>query len=160
MSWKEKVVALYKRLGTPVKFAAKLIVGSLPYGSVAVDLVGQVLDCVHETVKDQIEFEEGKLPPAAAADMKRVEDILDMLAGDLAEVMAKVAAKENQPAEAAQVLKLALATDEHCKAALHKLDQLARGIEGLHGKADQMNAKLDELLRAIASPPVRSRSIT
>ena len=124
MSWKENAVALVKHFGAPAKFAAKLIVGSLPYGSVAVDLVGQLLDCVHETVKDQIEIEEAKLPPATAADLKRVEDILGVLVGDLADVTAKVAAKANQPAEAAQVLKLALATDERCKAALHKLDQL------------------------------------
>jgi hypothetical protein len=147
MSWKEKAIGLYKRFGAPAKFSAKMIVGSLPYGSLAVDLVGQVLDCVHETVKDQIELDEAKLASASPADLKRVEEILGLLAGDLAGVMAKVAAWEHQPEAAAQVLELVLATDDRSKAALHKLDHLARGIEGLHAKADLMNAKLDELLR-------------
>jgi formylglycine-generating enzyme required for sulfatase activity len=53
MSWKEKALALVKRFGTPVKFTAKLVVGAVvPGGSAVVDLVGQVLDCVHETAKD------------------------------------------------------------------------------------------------------------
>ena len=29
MSWKDKALALVKRFGTPVKFAAKLVVGAL-----------------------------------------------------------------------------------------------------------------------------------
>ena len=37
MSWKDKVVGLYKRIGTPVKFAAKLVLGAVvPGGSAGV----------------------------------------------------------------------------------------------------------------------------
>ncbi|HBI45912.1 MAG TPA: hypothetical protein DDY78_24110 [Planctomycetales bacterium] len=32
MSWKEKVVGLYKRFGSPVKFAAKLVLWSIVPG--------------------------------------------------------------------------------------------------------------------------------
>jgi tRNA A-37 threonylcarbamoyl transferase component Bud32 len=155
MSWKEKVVGLYKRFGSPVKFAAKLVLGSVvPGGSAVVDLVGLALDCVHETVRDQIELDEAKMPAVSAADLQRLEDMLAVLGGgDLGGLMAKVAALESRPDLAAQTLALAQQNDARCQAALHKLDQLARGIEGLHGKADQMNAKLDELLRRNHVPP-------
>jgi hypothetical protein len=32
MSWKKKVVGLYKRFGSPVKFAARLVLGSVVPG--------------------------------------------------------------------------------------------------------------------------------
>jgi len=157
MSWKEKVVGLYRRFGTPVKFAAKLVLGSVvPGGSAVVELVGAALDCVHESVRDQIELfelDEAKMSAVSAADLQRLEGVLDILGGDLGALTAQMAALEHLPEVAKRQLDVALATDERCKAALHKLDQLARGIEGLHGKADQMNAKLDELLRRNHVPP-------
>ena len=132
MSWKEKVVGLCKRFGTPVKFAAKLVLGSVvPGGSAVVDLVGLALDCVHETVRDQIELNESKMPPTTAADLQRLEGVLDLLSGDLGALAAQMAALEQLPEVAKQQLDVALATDDRCRAALGKLDALAKGFDVL-----------------------------
>ena len=63
---------------------------ALPGGSAVVDLVGQLLDCIHETAKDQIELDEAQAPAAAEADLKRVEEMFDVLSGDLAALTAQV----------------------------------------------------------------------
>ena len=109
----------------PVKFAAKLVLGAaVPGGSAVVDLVGQLLDCVHETAKDQFEADEAK--GVAEADLKRVEEMFDVLSGDMAKAMESVARLEKLPDLAAQQLDLLLKTDAGCQAALAKLNQLAR----------------------------------
>ncbi len=139
MSWKDKVVGLYKRFGAPVKFAAKLIVGAVvPGGSAVVELVGQALDCVHETVKDNLEIDESRLPAATAADLQRLEGVLDILSGDLGALTAQMATLEALPEAAKQLLDVALATDDRCRAALGKLDGLARGFDVLR----EQNAKI------------------
>ncbi len=103
MSWKTKAVALYKRFGAPVKFAAKLILGSfLPGGSAVVELVSSALDCVHETVKDNLEVDDSKMPDATAADLGRLEVVLDVLAGDLGALTLKIAALQGLPDQAAR----------------------------------------------------------
>jgi hypothetical protein len=59
MSWKDKAITLYKRFGAPTKFAAKMILGAVvPGGPAVVGLVGEVLDCIHETTKDNLAIEE------------------------------------------------------------------------------------------------------
>ena len=141
MSWKEKVVGLYRRFGAPVKFAAKLVVGAIvPGGSAVVELVGQALDCVHETARDNLEIDEERLPAATAADLKRIEEMLDMLGGDLAALTEQIAALEGLPDAAMKILDIALKTDDRCRAALHKLDALAQGF-------DALGQQIAELLR-------------
>ncbi len=132
MSWKEKIVSLYKRFGAPVKFAAKLVLGSVvPGGSAVVDLVGLALDCVHETVRGQIELDEAQMLATTAADLQRLEGVLDILSGDLGPLTAQMAELEQLPEVAKQQLDVALATDDRCRAALGKLDSLARGFDVL-----------------------------
>ncbi|HWG43760.1 MAG TPA: hypothetical protein VN688_13310 [Gemmataceae bacterium] len=76
MSLKGKALGLCKRLGAPAKFAAKLALGAMLPGSPAVvELVCGVLDCVHETAKDTLEFDAAKMRAASAADLQRVEQV-------------------------------------------------------------------------------------
>ena len=139
MSWKEKVVGLYRRFGRPVKFAARLVVGAfVPGGSAVVDLIGQALDCVHETVKDNLEIDEERLPAATAADLKRLEELLDVLGGDLAGLTEQIAALEGLPEAATKILDVALKTDDRCRAALHKLDALAQGFDALSKQNEEL----------------------
>ncbi len=139
MSWKEKVVVLYRRFGAPAKFAAKLVLGSVvPGGSAVVELVGAALDCVHETIRDQIVLDEAKMPAASAADLQRLEGVLDILSGDLGALTAQMAALEQLPDVAKQQLDVALATDDRCRAALGKLDGLAKGFDVLR----EQNSKI------------------
>ncbi len=125
--------------GSPAKFAAKLVLGAVvPGGSAVIDLVGAALDCVHETVRDQIELDEARMPAATTADLQRLEGVLDLLGGDLGALTAQMAALEQVPDLAKQQLDVALATDDRCRAALGKLDGLARGFDVLR----EQNAKI------------------
>jgi hypothetical protein len=139
MSWKDKAVALYKRFGTPVKFAAKLVLGAvLPGGSAVVDLVGQALDCVHEAAKDNLEIDEKRLHAATAADLKRLEDVLAVLGDELAGLTARVAKLESLPDAAAKTLDATLQTDDQCRAAVGKLDVLAQGFDVLRKQNEDL----------------------
>ena len=175
MNWKKKVGELYHRFGAPAKFAAKLVLGSVvPGGSAIVDLVGLALDCVDETARDQIQLAEAKMSAVSAADLQRLEGVLDILNGDLGALMAQMAALKHVPELAKETLALARKNDAGCQAGLHKLDEVARGIKGLHVKTDhlhvktdQMDAKLDKLLRlhvatqaqAASAPSLRTEVI-
>jgi hypothetical protein len=136
MSVKGKVLGLWKRFGAPTRFATKMILSATLPGSPAI----VELDCVHETAKDNPELDESRLPAATQEDLKRVEDIIDVLTGDLATLMAQVATLEALPDVAAQVLDVALAADERCRAALGRLDHLARCFDRLQ----EQNGKLRE----------------
>jgi serine/threonine protein kinase len=136
MSWKDKAIELHRRFGAPAKFAAKMILGAaLPGGSAVVDLVGEVLDCVHETAKDNLAVEQ-----ASAADLQRVEEVLAVLVEELNPLMAQMTALADLPEMAAQVLDTVLATDDHCRQAMHRLDHLARRFDRL----EEQNKKLLE----------------
>ena len=139
MSWKEKAVALVKRLGAPAKFAAKMVLGAvLPGGGAVVDLVEKVLDCAHDTIKDNLEANEARAPEATAADLERVSEVLDVLGGDLAALTEKVAALEKLPLEASRQLEVALATDARCQAGFRRLDDLARRFDRLEEQNRQL----------------------
>ena len=71
------------------------------------------------------------MPAATAADLQRLEDVLDVLGGDLAALTEQMAALEGLPEQATRILDVALATDDRCRAALRKLDGLAQGFDVL-----------------------------
>ena len=119
MSWKEKAVAVYQRFGPPVKFAARQVVGGLaPGGPAVVDLLGQALDCVYRTSRNALDIDEVRIPSATAADLTRVEALLDVLGGDLAGLTEQAAALEGLPDAATKILDVALRTDDRCRVAV------------------------------------------
>ncbi len=139
MSWKDKAVGLHKRFGAPAKFAAKLILGAVvPGGPAVVQLVGEVLDCVHETAKDNLAIDEKRMPAATPADLQRVEEILDVLNGSLEFLMAQVVALADVPQAAQKAVDAALVTDQRCRDAVRRIDNLARRFDRL----EQQNKKL------------------
>ena len=139
MSWKDKVVGLCKRFGAPTKFAVNLTLGTLLPGSPAVvELILGVLDCVHETAKDNVEFNSAKMPAASAADLQRIEQVLDVLNGDMAALMAQLTQLEQVPDFARKILETALATDDRCRQAAHRLEDLARRFDRLEEQNRQL----------------------
>ncbi len=139
MSWKDKAVALVKRFGAPAKFAAKLVLGAvLPGGGAVVELVEKVLDCAHDTIKDNLEANEAKAPAATAADLDRVAEVLDVLGGDLSALTEKIASLEKLPQEASRTLESAMATDARCQAGFRRLDDLARRFDRLEEQNRQL----------------------
>src|SRR5262245_5049709 len=131
MSLKAQVLGFVKRFGAPAKFAAKQILNAVLPGSPAVvELVGQALDCAHETAKDQFEVDEARLPPATAADLNRVEEVIGILAGDLQTLVAQVGRLDQWPDAVAALLEGALATGgASLQAALKRLDDVARRFD-------------------------------
>ncbi len=111
------------------------------------ELVSSALDCVHETVKDNPEVDDSKMPPATEPDLGRLESVLDVLAGELGGLTMKIAALQGLPHKAAEILDAALKTDDHCRTALHKLDALAQGFDRLR---EQNTALLRRLNYATA----------
>jgi tetratricopeptide (TPR) repeat protein len=141
MGWKDRAIELYKRFGAPVKFSAKIILGAvLPGGSSVVDLIGEVLDCVDKTIEGNLAVDEKRLSKVSAADRKRVEEVLAVLATDLSGLMEKVTNLYGHEEKAKKTIELALATDIHCRTALHRLEELARRFDRL----EEQNRKLLE----------------
>jgi hypothetical protein len=66
VGWKDKSIELFKRLGEPGKFSAKLALGAMLPGSPAVvELVCSALDCVHEPKRlaGSLKSDEAAHPP-------------------------------------------------------------------------------------------------
>jgi hypothetical protein len=132
MSWQEHTVALCRRLGPAGKSAARVVLDAVLPGSPAVvELVGQALDCVTQTTRDNWAINSDREPSGSSADRDRLGEVMDVLSGDLASLVAQVAALEAMPDAARQVLNTALATDDRVQSALDKLVGLARGFDRL-----------------------------
>lgn len=108
MGVKDKAMAFCKRFGKlsglgAAKSGAKMALSALlPGGSVVVDLVEFVLDCVPETAKDQLTFKDRPLP-ATADDLRRVEELIGTLTDDLAPFIEWVVRLEKRQEEVDRV---------------------------------------------------------
>src|SRR5437867_2755125 len=101
MSLLQKARHYVKRCGAPAKFVAKLVVGSLVPGPVA-DLVEKVIDCAFDTAKDNL----GTLA-ANTADQKQLEQMFDLLLGDLQGIVDRLLPLEETPELARETLRTA-----------------------------------------------------
>jgi len=147
MGLAQKALGLVKRFGAAVRFGAKVALNVLMPGSgVAVDLVNQVLECVHETAKDNYNFDPSRLPAATPQDLARVEQILDVLAGDLQLILAQVSALEAFPAAAKRIVEVAAATDRSCQIAITKLDELSHRFSRQEQKIGKVLDGQEEIL--------------
>jgi hypothetical protein len=132
MSWQDRALLLCRRLGPGAKFAAKLVLGAILPGSPAVvELVGEALDCAHETAKEHWEISRDRPIAGSPTDLARLDEVLGILTGELSALLAQVAGLRELPDAARQVLNTALATDDRVQSALAKLDNLARRFDRL-----------------------------
>lgn len=165
MSLVQKALGLVKRFGAPIRFAAGIVLNAaLPESPAVVQLVEKVLECVHETAKDNYAFDESKLPACTSAEFRQIEDILDILGGDLQELLTKLAPLETLPDTALRVLEVSLRTDRNCQVAVTKLDVLAHRFDRLEEqnrllleRQGHAHGILDEMLplvRKIAGVPL------
>jgi serine/threonine protein kinase len=137
MGVKDKAIAFCQRFGkrsglAAAKTGAKMALSALlPGGAVVVEVVELLLDCVHETAKDQLIFEDRPLP-ASADDLRRIEEMLATLTDDLAPFMERLVRLDNRRDEVDRVFAEAMETlDERGRNALHHIDHLARRFDVL-----------------------------
>ena len=148
----EKAVGLYARFGEPIRFGAKVVLGTLLPGSPAVvELIEELLERAQEAAEGRSK----RMSPLAATaeDLKRAEALLDLLGGDLRVLLGQVAALEGLPDAAQRILTVSLEMDDRVQAAVGRLDALVQSFDRLeeqnrHILARQAGAsdKLDEVL--------------
>jgi serine/threonine protein kinase len=142
MGWLNSAWNCFKKFGPTVRFASKLVLSAvLPGSPVVVDLV---CDGLAWAEKQSDKLDKGdKGPPlaepqASPADQERLEQVFATLSGELAGLMAQVAALQNLPQAAEQILSVTLATDERCKQAAARLSDLAKRFDRLEEQNRQI----------------------
>src|SRR6476646_718181 len=122
MGWLNSAYNLFRKFGPTVRFASKLVLSAvLPGSPLVVDLVCDGLAWA-EKQSDKLDKGAAAPPPpppplASPADQERLQQVLPTLSGELAGLMAQVAALEKVPQQAEQILAVTLATDERAKQA-------------------------------------------
>lgn len=112
-----RAAGLLARFGAPVRFAARAVLGAVVPGiPAAVELVVGLFDAA-----DPATAGPDPTPAAAADDRRRAADLLDALAGEFAELVARVAALEGEADAASRVIEAALTSDPGCRAGVERL---------------------------------------
>ena len=157
MSWQSKVLGLCKKYGSSAKFAATTILGAVVPGSPAViSLVEQAFDAAQKSGQDDWEINVAKQLQTTADNQARLEQMLDVLGGDLQHVFAQMANLQQMPDLARQMLEIRRANDARCQEATQKLDVIAHRFDRLEQQnnqilAGQLHARgiLEEMLPAV-----------
>ncbi len=139
MAWQSKVLELCKKYGGAAKFAAKTILGAVIPGSPAViDLVEQAFDAAQKSAQDEWEMNLSKSIQTTAENQVRLEEMLDVLGGELQYLFAQMASLEQMPDLAQQMLAVARANDARCLEAVQKLDFIASRFSRLEEQNSQI----------------------
>lgn len=170
VGWKSKVLALCKKYGASTKFAVTTILGIVPGGPALTPLIEKVFDTAQKSAQDDWESNLAKQVQLTGDNVARIDQILDILGRDLQHLMAQMASLQHMPGMAAQLLIIARDTDDRCKAAINKLDQLSHqaariesGIVGISAAQQDAGAKINEILllvRQISAPAVGDQRVT
>ena len=140
MSTLEKVRTFVKRCGTPAKFVAKSIIGATVPGSREVmELIDKLIDCAHETAKDNLEDH------ASKEDLQRIEKMFDLMLGDMQDVVEHLRRLEDVPDLARKTLYSALRNEEHCFAAAKALNQQAELLSAVRADQARQSAGMEDL---------------
>ncbi|MBI3412022.1 MAG: SUMF1/EgtB/PvdO family nonheme iron enzyme [Planctomycetes bacterium] len=123
MGMLQKAAKFVKRCGAPSKFAARLMVQSVSPGPAA-DLVGTVIDYALEGTDDEASV------PVEPADFQPIEQIFDLLLGELRGLVKRFRALEAVPDLARQTLLSALATSDEFLNAARELGNLSLQLTG------------------------------
>lgn len=159
MSWQNKVLGLVKKYGAPAKFAATTLLNAVIPGSPAVvSLVEKAFDAAQKTAHDRWELDLAKQLQTTAENQARLEELLDILNGELLHLFERVAALDQFPDPARQLIDEARARDAAFRDAVVKLDAVAKRFDRLEDLSEQIltdgrttHAKLDDLAAAVKS---------
>ena len=118
----------------PAKFAASIALNVLLPGSpVVVSLVGKALDCVHESVKDNLPIQ------TTGRDVVGIEKVVEFLHTDLRDLVKSVEAHHGSQNSATQAVEKALANQQAVQqTALDKLDSLVHQFDALKKQNERL----------------------
>ncbi len=140
MTCLEKVRTFVKRCGAPAKFVAKSIVGiAVPGSAPVMELIDKLIDCAHDTVKDNLE------ELASREDLARVEKMFDRMLGDMQDIVEHLRRLEDVPDLARKTLYAALRNDEHCLAAAKGIAEQAVQLSAVSSDLAKLSAGQDDL---------------
>lgn len=112
-----RAAGLLARYGSPVRFAAKAVIGAiLPGTPWIIDLVAGLFDAA-----DSNSPASDLTTSTPLADRRRIGALLGVLDDELGELLARVAAMEGQADAARRAVDAALASDARCRAAMERL---------------------------------------
>ncbi len=140
MSWQSKVLGLCKKYGSSAKFAATTILGIVPGGAALTPLIEKVFDTAQQSAQDDWEQNLAKQVQLTAENVSRLDQILELLGGDLQHLMAQMASLQQMPAMARNLLEIARDNDDRAKAALGKLDLIVHRFDRLESQGQQVLA--------------------
>ena len=164
MSWQSKVLGLVKKYGSPAKFAASTILNAVIPGSpFVIALVEEAFDSVQKTAQDDWESNLSKQMKTSADNQTRLEQVLEILGGDLKHLFAKVASYETRPEIARKLVEASRQNDARLQAAVeilggvaHRFDHLEQltsqvlaGQQKTHGKIEELSSAF---LKFVSSP--------
>lgn len=167
MNWQSKVLGLVKRYGAPAKFAATTLLNAIIPGSPAVvSFVEKAFDTAQKTAHDQWELDLSKQVQTTAENQARLEELLDVLGGELQNLFERVAGLEQMPELARQLIEESRERDAAFRDAVGKLDAVAKRFDHLEELSEAIlaagrttHAKLDDISAAIkAGGAVQLRS--
>ena len=116
MSFLQKLKTFVTRCGAPAKFVARTIVGvAVPGSGPVLELIEKLIDCAHETARDNLET------LASREDLQRIETMFDVLLGDLQGVVEHLRHLEQVPHIAQETLTTTLSVKQQCLAAARTL---------------------------------------
>ncbi len=140
MSCQEKVRTFVKRCGAPAKFVAKSLVGvAVPGSAPVMELLDKLIDCAHETVRDNLE------EFASREDLQRIENMFDLMLGDMQDVVEHLRRLEDVPDLARKTLYAALRSEEHCLAAAKGIAEQVSQLSAVRADLAKLSAGQDDL---------------
>ncbi len=135
-----KLKTFVTRCGAPAKFVAKTIVGIVVPGSGSViDLIENVIDCAHETAKDNLQA------LASLQELERLEKMFDLTLGDLQEIVEQLRLLEDVPDLARKTLARTLALEPRCLAAAKALQEQAIQLSSMQTELKRLATGQEDL---------------
>ncbi len=140
MTFQEKLRTFVARCGAPAKFVAKMIIGStVPCSQPVLELIDKLLDCAHETARDNL----ATLAPPE--DLAHIEKMFDVLLGELQGVVEHLKHLELVPTIAQETLTVALSMKPHCLVAAKMLREQALQLTSLQAELKKLSTGQEDL---------------
>ena len=134
MTWIDKALTLVKKHGAAAKFATRVILGTIPGGAVLIPVTDEIFDAAGDAAQDNWEQNVSDQIQLTSDNVARLDQVLDILSGDLQYLMAQIASLQQTPELAARLLEVAKENDDRCQVAFAKLDTIVQRFDRLESQ--------------------------